>query len=538
MKKLTMLLLVLAIAVLAALGLAACDKNGSTEEDPTIVLNKTTLTLTVGEEETLTAQTSEEGAAVSWSSSDSSIASVSDGKVTAVAAGTATITARAGEATATCAVTVQAAQSGGEEPAANPWTMPGTTAGEFNDDYTEFYPNCTTFGNGVILNEQLASQIMGPYKFSFTLDATAFEAGTEAWISILGSWNETTGNCLRTGIHFVSGAMNTVSAYGPCNANANLGFTNIVSASEYPQYFPNIKEEAFRVDFVLAYDADENVVAALYMDDVLVWFLNYTEYCGGAFTFTDAQYVGFDVFNAVLYEFKISDISLTNFEDANYVIPDLVSLEDRVQQEAAQQIADTLKAQNWQNVGSALATAEDAQDGTKITFPNVSASFGACVCWNPSLANLATAGYELSFTVDASQIGTTETWLGIMPAWWDNGNAVRMAIHWNQGVVGLSNFAAYGPIKGADGGFDPVVAPDSVSLTTDCMSTFEVKIQLKAQEETIVGVLFVDDVQVMTYDFGAKYADGFDFSSIEAIGFDYVGGANGLVLSDLQFRLL
>ena len=42
----------------------------------------------------------------------------------------------------------------------------------------------------------------------------------------------------------------------------------------------------------------------------------------------------------------------------------------------------------------------------------------------------------------------------------------------------------------------------------------------------------------MTYDLGAKYAEGFDYSSIAAIGFDYVGAAGGIVLSDLSFRLL
>lgn len=42
----------------------------------------------------------------------------------------------------------------------------------------------------------------------------------------------------------------------------------------------------------------------------------------------------------------------------------------------------------------------------------------------------------------------------------------------------------------------------------------------------------------MTYDYGAKYAAGFSFDKIEAIGFDYVGAAEGIVLSDFAFRLL
>ena len=74
-----------------------------------IALDKTALTLNVGESGTLTPTVLPEDAtdkSVSWSSSNEAIATVSNGVVTAVAAGNATITAKAGEYTATCAVTV------------------------------------------------------------------------------------------------------------------------------------------------------------------------------------------------------------------------------------------------------------------------------------------------------------------------------------------------------------------------------------------------------------------------------------------------
>ena len=539
MKKFLTALLCLAMAAAAVFGLAACKTDPGTEgHNPTLTLNKTTLSLEVGESETLEATASEEGAIVTWSSSDSSVASVSGGTVTAVAAGNATITARAGDASATCAVTVTSSDPG-PVVTENPWSMPGVTAASFNEDFTEIYPSCASFGQGVVLNRSLAEQITGPYKFSFTLDATAFEAGTEAWMSILGSWNEETGNCLRTGIHFMNGAMNTVSAYGPCNANSNLNFTNIVEAAKYPQYFPDISAEPFRVDFVLGYDEDENIVAALYFDDVLIWFLNYTEYCGGAFTFTDAEYVGFDFFNTVQYEFVISDVSLTNFEDPNYVIPDLIPLEERAKQDAAQELEDAVKAASWQNAGTVSATASDETNGTEIAFSAQSAGFGTCVIRNVSLAALATAPFEFSFTVDASNIGTAETWLGILPAWSTDKNALRMGLHWNQGGVGLTNFASYGPVGGAEDGFSTVVAPGDVDgLASDCMSTFAVKVQVRTENESVQAFLYIGDALVMTYDLGAKYAEGFDYSSIAAIGFDYVGAAGGIVLSDLSFRLL
>ena len=75
---------------------------------PTLSLNKTSLSLTTGSSETLSATTAPEGTRVSWSSSNSKVASVDQsGKVTAVGTGTATITAiPEGGAGATCAVTV------------------------------------------------------------------------------------------------------------------------------------------------------------------------------------------------------------------------------------------------------------------------------------------------------------------------------------------------------------------------------------------------------------------------------------------------
>ena len=77
-----------------------------------VTLGKDTLSLTVGETATLAATVEPENATdktVTWTSSNEDVATVDeDGVVTAVAAGTATITVTAGGKTATCAVTVSA----------------------------------------------------------------------------------------------------------------------------------------------------------------------------------------------------------------------------------------------------------------------------------------------------------------------------------------------------------------------------------------------------------------------------------------------
>ena len=100
-----------------------------------VTLAPTSATLTLGETETVTliptvlpAEATDKS--VTWSSSDEAVATVTDGVVTAVAAGTATITVTTtdGAKTATCAVTVAA-------PAASTYTV---TLKEGTDDATSW----------------------------------------------------------------------------------------------------------------------------------------------------------------------------------------------------------------------------------------------------------------------------------------------------------------------------------------------------------------------------------------------------------------
>ena len=87
-----------------------------------ISLNKTELSLYVGGEETLTAQVQPDNAYnknLTWSSSDNTVATVDSGKVTALKAGTAIITATAADgqgAKTECTVTVRKKSSGGGSP--------------------------------------------------------------------------------------------------------------------------------------------------------------------------------------------------------------------------------------------------------------------------------------------------------------------------------------------------------------------------------------------------------------------------------------
>ena len=101
--------------------MASCEEpRPDTVKVEGVSLNVPSVKLTEGEQTTLTATVNPSDATnknVSWTSSDNTVATVENGKVTAVKAGTATITVNTedGNKTATCTVTVTAKSVNTEE---------------------------------------------------------------------------------------------------------------------------------------------------------------------------------------------------------------------------------------------------------------------------------------------------------------------------------------------------------------------------------------------------------------------------------------
>lgn len=96
-----------------------------------ISLDKSTAEMKVGDELTLTATVQPEGSTgeVVWTSSDESIATVENGKVVAKKAGTVTITAKVGDKSATCSVTVTEKNDGGNTGDTDGTDKPETSGG-------------------------------------------------------------------------------------------------------------------------------------------------------------------------------------------------------------------------------------------------------------------------------------------------------------------------------------------------------------------------------------------------------------------------
>ena len=129
MKK---FLTIFAVAALALLTVASCkDKEDeeTTVELKSISLSSPSLDMFVGDEVTLTVKYTPENATnkpkATWTSSNESVASVSEGKVTALAAGEATITATVEKLTATCTVKVTTDYTGPVE-GNSAWSVVGT----------------------------------------------------------------------------------------------------------------------------------------------------------------------------------------------------------------------------------------------------------------------------------------------------------------------------------------------------------------------------------------------------------------------------
>ena len=137
MKKMLRIAAALA-ALLAMTNFIGCKNDDDDGGDETVAVTEVKITstvkeVTVGKTITLTATVLPENATnktVTWTSSDTAIATVKDGVVTGVAAGTAKITAKAGEKTAAVDVTVKAAAtSGGETGGSGSGETGGSTGG-------------------------------------------------------------------------------------------------------------------------------------------------------------------------------------------------------------------------------------------------------------------------------------------------------------------------------------------------------------------------------------------------------------------------
>ncbi len=113
-KKVLLVLLQSLMFVFLAIGFVACgdeDSDSAPKSNPqkthTLTLSLTSIDMTVWQNKTLYAMYSGEEAVV-WSVSDSTVVSVENGEINALKVGEATVTAKAGNKTASCNVTVSA----------------------------------------------------------------------------------------------------------------------------------------------------------------------------------------------------------------------------------------------------------------------------------------------------------------------------------------------------------------------------------------------------------------------------------------------
>ncbi len=142
-RKIILAVSIVLILTLSLLTFVACFDNQDDKKDDTVkvvsvVLDKESAEMTVGDTLQLTETVIPENAtdkSVNWHSSNSAVATVTDGLVTAVAPGSATIVASSadGEKTANCVVTVSPAQGGSDSPNDN-YVLPTNLKVVFNEN--------------------------------------------------------------------------------------------------------------------------------------------------------------------------------------------------------------------------------------------------------------------------------------------------------------------------------------------------------------------------------------------------------------------
>ena len=177
--------LFVAIMAMAVVLFSACN---SAVEPTGITLDETTWTLAEGEEITLVATVQPKGAegTVTWASSDASVATVENGKVTGLKIGKADIVASIGGFTAKCVITVEKAKVnfGDALKGSNYYliVMDGVTATSLgNKVVADFRPDEVTKFLYIWENTFTAGTSVGPNPFGQVEPWASLVVGTVGW---------------------------------------------------------------------------------------------------------------------------------------------------------------------------------------------------------------------------------------------------------------------------------------------------------------------------------------------------------------------
>lgn len=252
------------LAILAIMFVSSCETNEVTG----VSLNSTEISLNLGGVDTLLAETEYSGniiPTVAWKSSDASIVKVTNGAIEALKKGTVTITATAGEKTATCKVIVTDQIS------------PSTTQGEFwyyGDPYqTEKSNNMVVYlasaginmtdfsGTGEIIYIELNTALtatdsipQGTYTMAADLDVELFNPFTmvPGYVDAESEWGTwyfgKTANDITEGTAIVTKKGNTYTiSYEFADYYGNTISGTYTGALTYYNYFDYVEEASAKI---------------------------------------------------------------------------------------------------------------------------------------------------------------------------------------------------------------------------------------------------------------------------------------------------
>lgn len=241
-----------------------CKCVKSTVNVTSVKLNKTSVSLTVGDTTTITATVNPSNASnktVTWKSSNEKVATVKNGKITAIGEGTATITATAGGKNSTVKVTVISKDQANLNAALNSITAKTITTGNTNINYA--YNGCTIENTSNVANNSETVVDKGLVK-------TLYRAATNGTISstykvTCGSKTETktikhtvpastyTYTATYTGILYVINVSGATNYTLFSNSVANLKYLEAAKGVQTPAHVPG-------TEYKMVLNSDANTI--------------------------------------------------------------------------------------------------------------------------------------------------------------------------------------------------------------------------------------------------------------------------------------
>ena len=275
--------------------------------------------------------------------------------------------------------------------------------------------------------------------------------------------------------------------------------------------FPAL-DEVVNVDWELRYNEDEDICGYLLLNDKLVQVVNYTNLYGAAFTFTDVEAVGFDIYVPVKYDIVISNVTVENIAEGE-AIP-----------------TKPVYYGGWENYKNGATEFAKADDG-KVTLTLGGTSFGSSFVLNEDILQGITGEFAVEFDLTMTLTNQKEHWVSLV-TYVNDKNVMRYGLHFFNNT--WNNVAFYGSVQKGDPeaevietGFFAVIWPEGTPEAPETFvapaltETFKVKMTYTYDaDENVISTLYLNGNAVGSVNLNEYFGVDYDINDLASVGFD------------------